>query len=221
MKKSTLPLLLISCLFSLSSIAQKLTEGKIVYEISYPEMELDDETKSMMPTESVIYFKDIFVRMEMKMMGMGTTVISNSKDKSATTLMDFMGNKYAIKMTAEDLEKEKAKISNSKLETKLTSETKDIAGYKCKKAIATTKEGSEIIIYYTNDIVAKNQGFSDQYKGIDGFPMEYQMSQGGLNMKLVAKNVSKEKVASDKFSVPSDYKITSKEEMSKMFGGDK
>jgi GLPGLI family protein len=103
----------------------------------------------------------------------------------------------------------------------MTNETKEIAGFKCRKAIASQKDGGDIIIYCTNDIIAKNQGFADQYKGIEGFPMEYQMTQNGMNMKFVAKSVSKEKVDASKFTIPKDYKITTKEEIAKMFGGGK
>lgn len=204
---------------TINTFAQKLTEGKIIYEISFPETEIDADQQEMMPKESMIFFKENLLRMEMKMMGMSTIVISNSKDNSATTLMDMMGNKYAIKMTAADIQKEKAKMTGSKYEIKLTTETKIIAGYKCKKAIATSKEGNDIVIYYTSEIIARNQGFNEQYKGIDGFPMEYQMSQNGMNMKFVAKSVSKEKVDSAKFGIPPEYKLTTKEELGKMFGG--
>ena len=214
--------LMITLLIALSALygqAQKLTEGKIVYEISFPDAELDEETLGMMPKESVIFFKDNMLRMEMKMMGMSTIVISNSKDQSATTLMDMMGNKYAIKMSAEEIEKEKAKLATQKFEVKTTSDTKEIAGFKCKKAIATTKDGQSLTIYYTNDILAKNQGFNDQYKGIEGFPMEYQLSQNGMNMKFMAKSAAKEKVDAEKFTIPAEYKLTTREELSKMFGG--
>jgi GLPGLI family protein len=219
MKKISLAVA-VFCLFNVVlAKAQKIAEGKLTYEISFPDMEVDEQTKSMMPTESVIYFKDNLMRMEMKMMGMSTVVIGNQKDKSAITLMDMMGNKYAIKMTAEEIEKEKSKVNSPKYDVKLTDETKVIAGYKCKKAIASTKDGNEIVIFYTSEIAAKNQSFNDQYKGVDGFPMEYQMTQNGMNMKLVAKSVSREKVDDSKFTIPPDYKITTKEELAKMFGG--
>jgi len=221
MRKYSLLFILLSLAVSMQAIAQKLTEGKVVYEISFPEMELDEQTKSMMPTESVIYFKDNLMRMEMKMMGMSTIVINNQKDNSATTLMDLMGNKYSIRMSAEEIEKEKEKMSLPKYETKLSNETKVIAGYKCNKAVASTKDGNEIVIYYTKDIIAKNSNFNDQYKNVDGFPMEYQLTQNGMNMKLIAKTVSKEKVDPSMFTIPADYKPTTKEELGKMFGGKK
>lgn len=221
-KNATIVLLLILTGMHPVAFSQKISEGKIVYEISFPEMETDEQSKELMPTESVFYFKDNQIRMEMKMMGMSTVVISNSKDKSATTLMDLMGSKFAIKMTADDIEKEKEKMNgNIKMDVRITNETKNIAGYTCKKAIASSRDGGDITIYFTNDIIAKNQGFSDQYKGVDGFPMEYQMAQNGMNMKFTAKSVTKEKVDAAKFIIPKDYKLTTKEELAKMFGGTK
>src|SRR5687767_3903678 len=89
-------------LFSLSFInvnAQKGKpfEGKIVYEISFPGLELDANNAAMLPKEMTMYIKNGKVRNEMSMgMGMTTSTISDSKTKTAITLMDMMGSKYAI-----------------------------------------------------------------------------------------------------------------------------
>jgi GLPGLI family protein len=197
--------------------AQKLSEGKAVFEISYPDSDIPDEQMAQMPTEMSILFKGDKSRIDMKMgMGMSTTIIKDGKAKEATTLFDMMGNKMAVKTSAEDMKKQKEKAGEDN-QVKLTDETKDIAGYKCKKAVVTGSDGS-FDVYYTDDIVDKSN-FDEQFKGISGFLMEFQRKQGQINMKMTAKSVSKEKVDDKQFEIPSDYKLMTQDEMKKMFGG--
>src|SRR5258705_10944243 len=88
--------------------AQKIDEGKVVFEISYPDADIPDEQMTMMPTESVVYFKDDHSRVETKMgMGMNMVMLIDNKTKTVTSLMDMMGNKMALKMNEDDLKKQK------------------------------------------------------------------------------------------------------------------
>jgi GLPGLI family protein len=206
----------------ISVSAQKIDEGKVMYEISYPDTDMPDEQLAQMPTESTIYFKEDHSRMEMKM-GMGMTIVMlfDNKGKTLTTLMDIMGNKTAVKMTEEDLKKQKEKKGKEDYQIKLTDETKEIAGIKCKKAVATGKDGS-FDVYYTDQITFKKGDWADQdFKGIDGFLMQFKKTEGGITMQMTAKNVVKEKVDDAQFTVPADYKPMTAEEMQKMYGGGK
>ncbi|MFI5219900.1 MAG: DUF4412 domain-containing protein [Bacteroidia bacterium] len=220
MKKIKIILLLI-CFATINSAvlnAQKINEGKVVYEISYPDADIPDEQLAMMPTESSIQFKGTQSRLDMAMgMGMSMIMIFDGKEKTSTTLMDMMGSKTATKMTEQDMKEEKEKKGIKDPQVKLTDETKTIAGYVCKKAVITTEDGS-FDVFYTNDIENKSQ-WEERYKGLNGFLMEYQMKQGPMTMKMVAKSVGKEKVDEKIFEIPADYKMMTKEEMKKMYGG--
>lgn len=205
---------------TLPSAAQKtMNEGKIVFEISYPNSELSDQQMAMMPTEMVMYLKKDKSRMEMSMgMGMTTVVISDNKAKVATTLMDVMGNKIATKSTEADVEKQNAEQGDFKVN--ITDETKNIAGYTCKKAILTDSEGETSEIYFCEDIRLEGGNWSQkQFKDINGFPLMYTMKQRGMNMQMTATKISAEKVDDSKFAIPSDYKEMTREEIQKMFGG--
>jgi GLPGLI family protein len=218
-------LLLLFVLMAASIIyvnAQKIDEGKIVFEISYPDADMPDEQMAMMPTEMTTYFKGNQAKTDMKMgMGMSQVMIFDNKNKVMTMLMDMMGNKSAIKFTEEDIKKQKEKDGKGgDLDIKKTDETKEIAGYKCKKAVVTNKDGS-YDIYYTDEITYKNGDWINDYKGIEGFPLQYKTTQNRLTMQLTAKSVSKEKVDAGIFAIPADYKLMTLEEMQKMYGGGK
>lgn len=226
MKKLISRLLIMGCfLFCLapSTLAQKkLTQGKAVFTISYPESELDQQTLSMMPSESVVYFKDQRSRAEMKI-AMGTTVaITDARTGAMTTLMDMMGNKIAMKFSKEELEKEK--LQTQKPELKNTSDTKKIAGFNCKKVQMIFKDDSggdvNMDIWFTDEIAAPNSMRAGEMNldQIDGFMMEFETKMNTLTMKMICRSVTEENVSDSMFGIPDGYSLTTMDEMKKLGG---
>ncbi len=199
------------------SIAQKPFEGKVTYGISYkdlpPEME---QMKAMLPTESLLFLKGTMSRTEQNIaMGGSQVVISDNKNKTGIMLLDGMGEKYFIKISKAEIEK--SEKENPEPSFTYLEETKKIAGFNCKKAQAKF-EGMEesLAIFYTMEIPSDK---SSQFKGLRGFPLEYETASGGLKMTISAKSVNKEPVPDALFTIPSGYKETSMEELGKMMGG--
>lgn len=200
---------------------EKLKEGKVTFEISINNAEeMNDQMLAMMPKEMTVYFKNGKSRGEMDMMGGKVISITDSKAGETVTCMDIMGKKQAIKTTREDAEKEKSKAGD--YEVKITDDTKEIAGYKCKKAIITYKnkddKTSDMIVWFTNELEASN---SEKYswKGIDGYMMEFSVDQRGMGMKFTCTSVKKQSVEDDMFKIPEGYTIMTQEEMMKQYGG--
>jgi GLPGLI family protein len=129
--------------------------------------------------------------------------------------MDIIGNKTAMKMTEAEMARQKRKVPE--YEIKQTEEKREIAGYPCKKADIKSKDG-DFSVWYTEDIAVRNSNWDSPFKGIHGFLMEFAMVQNGMNMKLAAKKVSEEKVDDSMFIIPEGYKMTTPEELQKMFG---
>jgi GLPGLI family protein len=179
---------------------------------------MNDQMLAMMPKEMVVYFKDDNSRGEMDMMGGKVITITDGKSGETISCMDLMGKKQAIKTTREDADKERAKMGE--YEVKLSDETKELAGYKCKKATIVFKdvEKSEPIeIWYTKDLEIKN---SEKYswKGIDGYMMEFSVNQKGMGMKFTCTDVKKQEVSDDMFKIPEGYTVITQEEMMKQYG---
>lgn len=214
--------LLSSILFlfiAVTGFSQPLTEGKVVYEISYPDTSLDALTISMLPTEATLYFKGDKTRMEMKMgLGMNMIAIADNKAMTTTVLMDIMGNKSAMTMTDEDLKKASKKEDEYEIVT--TAETKMIAGLPCKKAVVTLKDKNSFNVWYTDGIKVKNSNWNNQFKNIDGFLMEFRMDQTlGLSMLMTAKSIADVKTTEQLFAIPEGYKTINSDEMMKMYSG--
>lgn len=213
---ATLALFTITTISAQKQDAKGSFEGIIKYGISFEGSGLPQEAMAMLSgAEAVTYIKGDQRRMDLNMAIQSTTAITDPKTKSVITLMDVMGQKYLIRITEADLKKEEA--TAPELTIKYLDETKEIAGYKCKKAEITmkTKEGKTdvVYVYYTDEIPASE--VKAPYKGLKGFPMEYQMNQGGLRMTFTTKSVSKEAVAAGKFEIPAGYTEITMEDFQK------
>jgi len=205
-------------LIAVTSYAQKAFEGTITYNIEYEDLPTEMEAyKAMLPKESLMKIKGAKTKTE-QTTGMGSTIsIYDGDAVTSTTLMNMMGNKVAIKMDKEELKKQEPKR-----DPKITyiDETKEIAGYKCHKAEVTYGEKDEsLTVYYTEEIHA--QEAKSQYKGLKGFPMQYEIYNQGLKMIMTVKEVKKEAIADAEFTTPEDYQTMKMEDFQKMMGGKK
>lgn len=201
------------------SPASKGFEGVVTYDVRMESPALPPEAMAMMQgSQMKIYTKNEKTRVELKMGPSENITIVDSKAKTSVSLIDIMGNKYMIKSNMEDNKEE------AKTELKYVDGTKEIAGYKCKKAemTVTATDGSKhnFEVYYTEDI-PNTSGYKNSIKGLKGFPMEYGMYAPEYNMTMyfTVKTISKETVADSKFEVPAGYKETTREELMKGFQG--
>ena len=113
MKRTTYILLsTLSFLFLASQgiiAAGKTFEGIITYRISYPDNKYSESQQAMLPKLVLVSIKGNNSRTEIKT-AMGNQVeIKDYTTKTNITLIDMMGQKYAVKSSAEEIEKENAK----------------------------------------------------------------------------------------------------------------
>lgn len=204
---------------ALPTLAQKKFEGTIKFDLTYEDLPAEMAAMSaMLPDEMVTIIKGEKSRLEQSMgMGMSSVTITDMKKGSGIVLMDMMGQKIAMEMTKEELEKmDKKKSSQKKPEFKYVDGAKEIAGYKCKKAIVSLDGAGEMELYYTEELPS---GASKQYEGLKGFPLEYTIAQGPMKIKVTAKSVKQEPVNNNLFEIPSGYDKMTFEEFQKSMGG--
>ncbi|MEA3478106.1 MAG: DUF4412 domain-containing protein [Bacteroidota bacterium] len=224
MKRFTRTLLLITVLaVAIAGTASaKDFKGIITYKISYPGSELDAQTKAMLPKMLTYKIKGNLAKTEMEMGGMGRQMqIINGDEKVVYTLIDMMGKKITFKMTEEEINKELENEPNVTVD--YFDETKEIAGYECKKAVINMDNDgtkSSFIVYYTDELGGQSLNFdNNMFKEIDGVLMEFEIIEGNMKMKMEAVSVKKENVPDSEFVVPDDFEEMTKEEMQNMFGG--
>lgn len=187
--------------------------GKIKYTLDYDLPEAYESQRAMLATEMTCYIGKDFTRQEQGSTLGEQITINNLSTGVTTVLMDLMGKKIAL--STEDVE------SDDKVEPKIEylDETKEIAGYLCKKAIySIMKNGMEAVfdVYYTEELPAEA---NTQFSGIEGFPMEYVVESQGMVITYTAIEVKEEKVSKSLGEVPDGYEKMSYEELMQMLGG--
>ena len=220
MKKILLSLALI--VGSITVNYAQIKEGHVTYKIDIstenPDMEM---VVGMMQGSTLdIYFKEKMTRAEMKMGSMmNMTTISDEKSGKLLMLMSGMIGKKAISTTTEELSSEDEK-EKPKYEVELVDETKDIAGYKCKKAILTDEEGNESTFWYTEEIEVSKKGQNYLNENVPGYPMQYEINNSGLVMGMTVTNITKELSKSDlklfDMAIPEGYAEMTMEELQQM-----
>ena len=201
-----------------SSLPVRDFTGSIVYNITYDMGEIDPQAASFLPKTMKMTIKSPMSKSEISM-GMGNTIsIFNSDDRTGVNLMDLMGQKFAIRVSAEDTDKELEKVGE--VEVVNLDETKEILGYTCKKAIVKVKDsGQDLTVFYTDELSTGLENTSNPiFKDIDGLMLEFSLEQNGINMHFTAVNIDKKKVSDNEFEIPEGYEEVTQEEFQKRFG---
>ncbi|MCG3166646.1 MAG: hypothetical protein POELPBGB_02426 [Bacteroidia bacterium] len=213
MKKLIVLLIVSTSIFtscdSLKPGAGKISEGKIAYNIDFEGSEMGMLEKQLLQMAKLtISFKDAMMKTEFDMGMMATTVVVDGNAKSGLMLISAMGNKTAAKMSAGDLQKQEQAKGNYTVE--YSDETKEIAGYTCKKATLKMENGANLTLYYSEDIQPAKMNTEFTYSEIKGFPLEMQIDMNGMKFNMVASKVDGTPLPADYFSmaIPEGYTET-------------
>jgi GLPGLI family protein len=226
MKKINLVLLIaiIATLFSPEVIAQKkgkVFTGVITYIITYPDSDLDETMSGMLPEKMTVYISETKKKNKVISAMSNQSEIVDAEAMTRTTLIDIMGQKFAILHTKEDIEAEL--LENPEPVINFFDETKEIAGYTCRKAelISTDETKKDIIVtlYYTDELKNQKVSFDGEFRNLDGIPLEFTVKPDRMNMRFTASEVSHEKVKDKEFEISEDYKFVTEDDLRKMFGG--
>ena len=200
--------------YSNAALAQSNFEGRIIYTITYENLPAEMKGyESMLPQDIKIHMKGSKSRVEQSQM-MGTNVaVSDMDQKNGFLEMDVNGQKLRIMVSTSKFEEEAAQMSN----IEYVDESKQIAGYPCKKAILKD-ENSQVLmtVFYTEKIQNRAQL---QFVGLKGFPLEYSMNQQNFTVIMTASLVSEEAVPDQLFEKSEGYKDISEADLQQMMGG--
>jgi GLPGLI family protein len=214
--------LMLTFLFINSNIiAGKPFEGVITYKITYPDSKFSESQLAMFPKVLTVSIKGSKSRTDLQMSGMSTVEITDFTEKTSVSLINMMGQKYALKQTTAEIESKMAEEGITTVEQ--TTETKVIAGYNCKKVIVTVNNDGVKNTYeawFTSEIGSKQANFNNPlYKDIDGALLEFSMKNREVSMKFSASAVEKKSLPAKDFEIPSDYTLTTQDELKSKFGG--
>jgi GLPGLI family protein len=203
--------ILLNCI---TSNAQKtISEGTITYDISIEPKSKDMKNGAggLNGAKTIIYLKGGLCRTDMNS-SLGTeTTIYNSKIGNAVILKEYSGQKLMITLTKENWESKNKKFIGITFEN--TTDTKVIDGYNCIRAIAKLKDGSAITVYYTPDLTIMNKEYSQIFKNLPGFPLEYELETEKLTFKYKVDKIDFSPLPASKFDFPkSGYRVLTYDE---------
>jgi GLPGLI family protein len=224
-KLATLKLIKLFILFSLlfttscnDLTLKSIKEGEIVYKLTYPNSE-DNLLVDVMPDKMYFKFKDGKTISEFPA-GMGLFNMAIKTDYKTKTLrqeVQVLTQKKCITYTYDNLQKLLAQDPPIKIET--SNETKEICGYKCKKAYVSFpgKERESFEIFYTNKIKLPNANWYNQFSSIDGVILEYNLKRWGFETKFQAIKVIPKEIDDEIFNPDPEYIPVSQEEIDQIF----
>jgi hypothetical protein len=211
--------LMLSIGMRIAAQSAPISDCKIDYKVDLNDPNMDPMAKLMMSSAKMtIAFLGQKSRVDMNMNAMMRTVaINDEAAKKSIVLIDMLGQKKAM-VPDEDptAMKERYDATSTK-----TGKTKMIAGYKCEEYIVKSTEGDQLHMWCTTAIKPSSTATDFSFKSINGFPLEMDMNQDGMKIKMTATKVYLEKPDAKLFSttVPPGYVMTTQEKMMEDFGG--
>ena len=191
---------------------KRITEGTITYDIVVNTGNSNPSIADMFDgATSIVYLKGYQTRFErVSSLGVESTIV-DGKTGNVTVLKEYGEQKYMITLTPANW-----KDANKKYEGitfKYEDEYKDVAGYKCQKAVGTMKDGTTINVFFTKDLITNNREFEYAYKSLPGLAMEYETTIGNLKVTYTVSKVNFSIVPASKFELPkSDFRVMTYEE---------
>ncbi len=191
----------------------RVNEGEIEFDVTYPKMSSDNFMIDVLPDKMLLTFQEERYVTEIAA-GMGmfrTNFMSDADNMELTQLVKLLNKKHKLTLNNEGVKEMLEK--SPKYTVEFTNETKEIAGYKCKKANITTSDDEKFSVFYTEDINIKIPNWATPYHEINGVLLEYQMEKYDLCMRFTATNVTTVEVEDEVFENFQDYEEISEQEM--------
>ena len=173
MKKLNVLLLAMMVIFSFSLSAQKPFSGQIKFKTTSIWTDDPSITSQEIPETEIIILGNQSKTVQSDQNGSFSQII-NGNEKIMYILIEINGlGKYYMTVT-DSVIKEQSKFIS--LNYNYLDETKEIAGYKCKKVICTqtnleTDEETLVTLYVSNEISNNDLLNFDQFIGLVGFPL--------------------------------------------------
>ena len=201
-------------LFIAGSLAaqKKISEGVITYDIVVNTGNTNPSIADMFDgATSIVYLKGVMSRFErVSSLGVESTIVDGKTGK-VNVLKEYGEQKYMITLTPENWKDAKRKYNN--IAFTITDEFKEIAGYRCQKAIGKMTDGTEINVYFTKELIAANRDFEYAYKSLPGLAMQYETAIGSLKVTYTVSKINFNIVPASKFELPkSGFRVMTYEE---------
>ena len=196
---------------------QKISEGVVVYTLSWNVPEQAQAMAASLPTEIQVYFKGDSSSMKMESQFFSSQSILNTKKEYERMLLDIpmMSKKYSVIFTPADQEMLADKYPQ--MSFKPSTESKVLNGYKASKfEVYEGKTNTKFNVWFTKEVDITANPLSRFYEPSYGFPLEFTSFQNGMSVRASVKEIQKTSVPAGVFSASKDYEEFSYAELEQM-----
>ncbi|HTI09509.1 MAG TPA: hypothetical protein VL832_13160 [Puia sp.] len=200
----------------LSANAQKkVSELSLIYDYSAGAAGPGGQGGSNEFAVHAVYIKGNKSRSEMTSPLFSSTILFDANTGFAVILKEVSGQKLLIRLNPENWT-ERSRAYDG-LVFKNTTETKEIAGYKCIKAVGQTKSGITLTVFYTKELIPENKDYDPAFKTLEGLPLEYELTNGDIKIRYRINKINLNPVPASKFDIPkTGYREMNYEESKKL-----
>lgn len=200
MKKSIFFFLILISAISLHA-QRVITEGTVTYTLSVLTTSKQPEIADIFDGATLnVYMKGTQVLSELKSPLLSQTIIYDGKNLNAVILKESGEQKFIINLTADNWAHYNRKYDG--VIYTYSDETKNVAGYLCKKAIGKLKDGTEFTVYYATTLAPYVKGYDYQFKTLPGIALEYEVQNDNMKVKYTASKVALSPIPAFKFDIP-------------------
>ena len=205
--------------FLLTSIgkieAQKIiNEATLTYKVEIKNSTTNQPVQNSNANQYVIYIKGLSSRSDL-ITSMGSeSAVYDSKKSSGYIAKSYSGQKLLINLTKAEWFTQNAIFQQLKFN--VTSETKNISGYECKKAISKLATGETIIVYFEPNIELSNQDYILAFPELKGLPIVIERESKGSTFTYTLADIIYDNVASNLFEISQkNYRVMTYEDAKK------
>lgn len=196
---------------------QKVHEGTIEFEVTYPYFNAQGFMAGMLPDKMVMRFKGNKYKTEVKKgKAFSSGFIVDCDAKTLTTLFQF-GQRRKYSTMDEATTKKYVDEKFPKPTYMHTNEGDSIVGFLCRRSVAIFEEMGQpdATLHYTDGIGIENPNWCLPYHEINGVMLVYEVQQYGLRMRFTATKFDPAPVDDKVFEIPSNYKAVPVDELQK------
>lgn len=186
---------------------KSLNKGTVKYKVSYPYFKGESLAKAMLPKEMYFVFNDGLINTYTKKGGlMKMGVMGSPEMDSVSMYLDFGNLDIRSNFSGGAIKGFIANQTPLGIEL-IEGEEKEIAGFKCKKAIGKYLDGSnpDFTIWYTEDLGVESPNFYNPYAEIPGVLMEFEMERFGLVSHVIAESFTAELPKEHTFQLDTNF----------------
>ena len=186
--------------FDVASAQQRIVaECTVVYKVESQDASVAGRLQKATKT---VYIKSNNARIDLLAPAYSQTTIYNRTTATATILRSFGDDKYITPLNIKQWRSVNAALDS--IQMQITNDSISILDYTCKKAVLQLKDGTHVIVYFTNAIIPSVREYEYMFKDIPGFVLGYEMQDAaGVKTVFTATQINLyNPVSASRFDIP-------------------